>query len=348
MKKITSLIAILVCLSMMLCLCACGAKTEAPAAAPAAPAEPAGPAEPAPVEETVESLNYPSETVTIICPYAAGGGTDLIARAMADWFGKQWGVSVIVEDITGGAGGVGMAACAQEAPDGYHIILTALAAGTITPILNDVGYTNENFAPIAQVTEMVTAICVNSKSGITTLDELLEKAAENPGAMTYGTAGATTFQHLLTQQLLGLTGKDGVLSHVPFDGGSAAITAAVGNQVDIVVAMVPDLQGYIDSGDLTCLMVFANERVESLPEVPSAGELGYGEAAIPTWYGYAAPAGTPEAILNFWDEQVNACLSDPEVIEILKNINQVPIYLNREAFTKLYNDTYAMNMELLG
>ena len=94
-------------------------------------------------------------------------------------------------------------------------------------------------------------------------------------------------------------------------------------------------------------MVFTNERVEALPDAPCAGELGYADAAFPTWYGYAAPAGTPEAILDFWSEQVKLCLEDPEMIEKLTNINQIPVYLDRAAFTKLYNDTWAMNSEML-
>lgn len=351
MKKFNRVLAALLSVCMIFALAACGAApaaapTAAPTEAPAANEAPAVDA--APAEETVESLNYPSDTVSIICPYSAGGGTDLIARAMADWFAKKWGVSVIVEDITGGSGAVGMAACKAEPADGYHVILTALAAATLTPVLNDVGYTNEDFAPIAQVTEMVTALCVNSASGITSLEDLFAKAEENPGAITYGTAGATSFQNLLTTRLMSLAGKDGVLSHVPFDGGAAAITATVGQQTDIVVAMVPDLKPYVESGDLTCLMVFSNERSADMPDVPCAGELGYGDAAFPTWYGYAAPAGTPEAILNFWDEQVKECLSDPEMIDILTNINQNPVYLEREAFTKLYNDTWEMNSELIG
>lgn len=354
MKKLTRITAAVLALCLIFLLCACGngggtAPTQQPTEPPAQnPTEAPQQQDQEQSESPSAGLDYPKDTVTIICPYAAGGGTDLIARAMADWFSKQWGVSVIVEDLTGGAGAVGMAEAASADPDGYTIILTALAAATITPILNDVGYTDKEFAPIAQVTEMITALCVNSESGITTLDELLAAGEENYGVMTYGTAGASTFQNLLTQRFMSLAGKDGIFSHVPFDGGSEAITATVGNQTDIVVAMVPDLQSYVDAGNLNALMVFSNERVESMPDVPCAAELGYGDVALPTWYGYAAPAGTPEEILDFLDEQVAACLSDPEVVEILENINQIPVYLGRQEFTELYDTTYKMNSELLG
>lgn len=339
MKK-TRITAMLLSLCMIFMLTACNTAGNPSTSSP----------------ETQESENaqatddlqgYPNNTVTIICPYTAGGGTDLIARTMADWFGKQWGVSVIVEDKEGGSGAVGMSACATAKADGYTVILTALAAATITPQLNDVGYTDKEFAPIAQVTEMVTALCVNSESGITTIEELIAAGEENYGVMTYGTTGASSFQNVLTQNFMSLIGKEGLFSHVPFDGGAAAITATVGGQTDIVVAQIPDLQSYIDAGNLNCLMVFASERAESLPDVPCATELGYEEIALPTWYGFAAPAGTSEAILNFWDEQVAACLSDPEVVDILTNINQTPVYLDRATFTELWMNTYAMNADVL-
>lgn len=346
--KTKRLAALILVLAMVLGLSACTPAAEnspTPTPAPAntentqgKPEDSQGPAQ----------LGFPTDTVTIICPYSAGGGTDLIARAMADWFSKKWGVSVIVDDKTGGGGAVGMSACAEAKADGHTIILTALAAATITPVVNDVGYTNKEFAPIAQVTEMTTALCVNPSSGITTLDELVAAGEKNFGAMTYGTTGATSFQNVLAQKYMSLIGKDGIFSHVPFDGGAAAITATVGNQTDIVVAMVPDLQSYVEAGSLTCLMVFSNERSEMMPDVPCAGELGYGDIAIPTWYGYMAPAGTPEEVLDFLDEQTKECLSDPEMVEILNNINQFPVYLDRETFTKLYQDTYDMNAELLG
>lgn len=342
--KTKRLTALMIVLAMLLGLTAC-----TPAAENTPPPAGTGNVQDPPDDsQGPAQLDFPKDTVTIICPYSAGGGTDLIARAMADWFSKKWGVSVIVDDKTGGGGAVGMSACAEAKPDGHTIILTALAAATITPVVNDVGYTDKEFAPICQVTEMTTALCVNPSSGITTLDELVAAAEENFGAMTYGTTGATSFQNVLAQKYMSLINKEGIFSHVPFDGGAAAITATVGNQTDIVVAMVPDLQSYVEAGSLTCLMVFSSERSETMPDVPCAGELGYGDIAIPTWYGYMAPADTPEEILDFLDEQTKECLTDPEMVEILNNINQFPVYLDRETFAKLYQDTYEMNAELLG
>ncbi|MCI7742454.1 MAG: tripartite tricarboxylate transporter substrate binding protein [Clostridiales bacterium] len=346
MKKF---LALLLAAVMVCALCACGNTAATTSPAPeATPAPEAAPAAEPEAAETPAPLDYPTKTVTIICPYSAGGGTDLLARAIADYVGAKWGVSVIVEDQTGGGGAVGMSACANADNDGYTVILTALAAATITPILNDVGYTNENFAPICQVTEMVTALCVNSSSGITSIEELIEAGSANPGAMTYGTTGATSFQNILMQTLMEDAGVPDAFSHVPFDGGAAAITATVGKQTDIVVAMVPDLLPYIESGDLTPLIVFKSERDESLPEVPCAGELGYSSSTTTTWYGFAAPAGTPEAILDFWSDEVGTALADPALVEILSNINQTPIYKDRETFTELYNNTYAQNLAVLG
>lgn len=303
--------------------------------------------ETAPDEAKPAAIDFPKSTVTIIVPYAAGGGTDLIARALSSYLSEKWGVSVIVENKTGGSGAVGMSALSHAKPDGYTVIFTALAASTITPILNDVGYTNKEFAPIAQITEMNTALCVNSKSGIKTFEEFFEKASANPKKLTYGTAGAATLQNYLTVQLQKEMGKPEILTHIPFDGGNQAIAALVGEQVDSCVAMVPDLMGHIDSGTFTPLAVYTSERISELPDVPCIKELGYPSIALPTWYGFAAPAGTPEEILDFWDEELKSALSDTDLQKVLENLKQYPVYLNRADFTERWMTTYEQNTKMI-
>lgn len=337
MKKNLSLriICLLLCIAL---LGGCASKPEVAETKP----EETKPAE----AESVAS-NFPKSTVTIIVPYAAGGGTDLIARALSSHLSSKWGVSVIVENKTGGSGAVGMSALSNAKPDGYTVIFTALAAATITPVLNDVGYTNKEFAPIAQITEMNTALCVHSNSGIKTFEELVEKASANPKKLTYGTTGAASLQNLLTVQLQAEMGKPEILNHIPFDGGAQAISALVGEQTDACVAMVPDLIGHIDSGTFTPLVVYTSERIKELPDVPCVSELGYPSVALPTWYGFAAPAGTPEEILDFWDGELKSALEDAEVQKILVNLKQNPVHLNRAEFTERWMNTYEQNSKML-
>jgi tripartite-type tricarboxylate transporter receptor subunit TctC len=293
------------------------------------------------------ALDFPTSTVKIIVPYAAGGGTDLIARALAKHFSETWKVSVIVENKTGGSGAVGMSSLAGSKADGHTVILTALGAATMTPILNDVGYTNVEFAPIAQVTAMDTALCVHSNSGIKTFKDFFARASAKPGQFTYGTTGASSLQNLLTAQLQQEMGLPNVLTHIPYDGGAKAIMALMGEQINACVAMVPDLLTHIKSGTFIPLCVYTTKRIEELPAVPSIGELGFPSLGIPTWYGFAAPAKTPKGILDFWDNELRKALTNPEMINIFKTFNQNAVYLNRADFTTLWMNTYKLNTKML-
>ena len=130
----------------------------------------------APAADGENTLNFPTEAVNCIVPYSAGGGTDLMSRAVADELAKRLGVSVVVDDKPGGSGSIGMQLLAASKNDGYTLILTACGACTLSPWLNDVTYTDESFAPICQVSASPSFICVRKDSGITTFDELVEKA----------------------------------------------------------------------------------------------------------------------------------------------------------------------------
>ena len=190
-------------------------------------------------------------------------------------------------------------------------------------------------------------LATHADSGIDSFDVLVSLAEESPGKLTYGTTGASSLQNLLTEKMQEELGIPHSLTHVPFDGGSQAIAALAGQQTDACVAMVPDMLGNIDAGVFTPLCVYTSERISELPDVPCIAELGYPDIAMPTWYGFAAPAGTPVEILDFWDESIRDTLTDPEVIEIFQNLNQTASYLDRSSFTQLWLDTYQKNKDML-
>ena len=181
MKKMKRIFSLVLALAMALTLVACGSQ----------PANPDTEKDGDTQQET--KLDWPKKTITVICPYSAGGGTDLMSRAVADELAKRLGVSVVVDDKPGGSGSIGMQLLAASKNDGYTLILTACGACTLSPWLNDVTYTDESFAPICQVSASPSFICVRKDSGITTFDELVEKAKANPGTITAccsdGTAG---------------------------------------------------------------------------------------------------------------------------------------------------------------
>jgi len=324
MKK---LLSILLILSLVFALAACGGAAEQ-----GEQGEQGDPGETA--------LDWPKKTITIICPYSAGGGSDLMSRAVGERLSEILGVSVIVEDMPGGSGGVGMANLAIAKPDGYTLILTAMGATSLTPLMSDVGYGYEEFAPICQVSETPTVITVNASSGITTWEELLAMAKADPKAVTYGSSGTGGAHHVaVASLLLEVENNADLFTHIAYEGGAAAVTALLGNHITATASIPSEPYPYIESGDFNCLLTLATERFSALPDVPCTADLGL-KTIGGTWYGFAAPAGTDEAILDFLEETILDIMAEPEMVETFENLACPVILLGREDFTNKWIDNY--------
>ena len=148
----------------------------------------------------VPEINYPERTIKIIVPLSAGGNTDLLTRAVADKMAKSLGVSVVVENQTGGGGAVGVTACLSDDADGYTLCSVANGAVTITPIMSDVGYTVENLAPVCQIAEQANVFCVRKGLGVSNWEEFMAYVKANPG-VSYGTAGIGSYSNLVLQTI---------------------------------------------------------------------------------------------------------------------------------------------------
>jgi len=318
MKK---LLSILLILSLVFAMAACGKSGEQG-------------------DSGEKALDWPKKTITIICPYSAGGGSDLMARAVGERLSEVLGVSVIVEDMPGGSGGVGMANLAIAKPDGYTLILTAMGATSLTPLMSDVGYGYEEFAPICQVSETPTVITVNSSSGITTWEELLALAESDPKAVTYGSSGAGGAHHVaVASLLLEVANNADLFTHIAYEGGAAAVTALLGNHITATATIPSEPYPYIESGDFNCLLTLATERFSALPDVPCTADLGL-KTIGGTWYGFAAPAGTDEAILDLLEETILNIMAEPEMVDTFNNLACPVVLLGREDFTKKWIDNY--------
>lgn len=290
-----------------------------------------------------DELDWPKSTIKIVCPYTAGGGTDLMSRIIADKLTEMLGVSVVVEDLPGGSGAVGMSACATAKPDGYTIVMGALGAATITPNMSETGYDNTSFAPISQVTMVPNCFVVRADTGITTWEELLDYAAEN-GAIKYGCSGSAAPQYLNMVNLTRSIDKEELFTLVPFEGGSASVTALLGSQIDASVNIISEPHQYVKDGTFNCLWV--TEESEFYPDVPTAEDLGMA-GGFGLWYGFAAPAGTDERILDKLDAAIGEIMAMPEVQEQFANIGQPAVYSDRATFTDLWMATWDKNLATL-
>ncbi len=290
------------------------------------------------------AAGWPKSTIKIIVPYTAGGGADLMSRALAPELSKILGVSVVVEDVPGGGGGIAMAKLMRSKPDGYTIIHTTVGAATLTPNSSDVGYTDKEFAPIAQVADVPNVIAVHKDSGIKTLKELFEKAEKEN--LTYSTSGAGLTQNVQMEALFLSINKPGLLTHVPFGGGSQAMAALLGKQVDCGVAIVPEPLPHIQNGTFTALAITSSERDPALPDVPTMKELGYSlEGGV--WYGFAAPAKTPGDVIARLEAAFAQAAKEPAIIETFRKLGNPVRFLGSKEFAAKWKNDFETNKKVL-
>lgn len=287
---------------------------------------------------------WPKSTIKVLVPFTAGGGADLMARALAPELSKILGVSVVVENATGGGGAIAMNKLARAKPDGYTIALTTVGPSTLVPNKSDVGYTTKEFTPLAQVADVPNVVSVRKDSGIKTLEELFAKAEKE--TLTYGTSGAGHTQNIQMETLLMLINKPGLLTHVPFDGGSQAVAALLGGQISASMNIVPEPLPHIQNGAFVGICITSSERDPALPEVPTLKELGYAlEGGV--WYGYAAPAKTPPAVVAKLDEALAKATSLTGIQDVFKKLGSPVQFLDSKAFTAKWLRTYEINKDVM-
>ena len=328
MKKMKRIFSLVLALAMALTLVACGSQ----------PANPDTKKDGDTQQET--KLDWPKKTITVICPYSAGGGSDLMSRAVADELAKRLGVSVVVDDKPGGSGSIGMQLLAASKNDGYTLILTACGACTLSPWLNDVTYTDESFAPICQVSASPSFICVRKDSGITTFDELVEKAKANPGTITVGTSGAGSSHHIGLAALgLGLADDANLFQHIAYGGGAEAVTNLLGGHVDATATIWSEVSAYVESGDFIPLFCNGPETPEFAGDLPCAADYDLTSDGG-TWYAFAAPAGTDQAIVDLLETTILDIMAQPETVQTFENLGNPVVLLSQKEIAEKWSSGY--------
>lgn len=328
MKKMKRIFSLVLALAMALTLVACGSQ----------PADPDTEKDGDTQQET--KLDWPKKTITVICPYSAGGGSDLMSRAVADELAKRLGVSVVVDDKPGGSGSIGMQLLAASKNDGYTLILTACGACTLSPWLNDVTYTDESFAPICQVSASPSFICVRKDSGITTFDELVEKAKANPGTITVGTSGAGSSHHIGLAALgLGLADDANLFQHIAYGGGAEAVTNLLGGHVDATATIWSEVSAYVESGDFIPLFCNGPETPDFAGDLPCAADYDLTSDGG-TWYAFAAPAGTDQAIVDLLETTILDIMAQPETVQTFENLGNPVVLLSQKEIAEKWSSGY--------
>jgi tripartite-type tricarboxylate transporter receptor subunit TctC len=259
------------------------------------------------------SQSYPNQPIRIVAPFPAGGLVDVLARAVGDEMSKSTGQPIIVENKPGAGGNIGAELVAKSAPDGYTLLMTSPGIQSINQFLyKTMPFDPEKaFTPISLVADMPMLVLVHPKTNIKSLKELVAAAKANPGKLNFGSAGVGTTGHLGQALLVHVAGIN--VTHVPYKGAAPAVNDLIAAHIDGVVDNPPIVMAHVKSGAITPLAVAAKERLPVLPDVPTSVEAGLPDWQASSWFGLMAPAGTPPAIVERLQAEVQKALKQPSM-----------------------------------
>jgi tripartite-type tricarboxylate transporter receptor subunit TctC len=241
---------------------------------------------------------YPSRPVRLIVPYAAGGGVDTVARAVAQELGQAMATAVIVENRPGANSIIGTEYVSKSPADGYTLLATLSSHYAMPFLAKNVPYDPvRDFTPVTIVGKAPQSLVVNASVPVKSVQELIDYVKKNPGKVSFATSGAGTSQHLGGELLNNMAKLDMV--HVPYKGGGPALNDVVGGQVPVALLIMSNVLPHVRSGKLRLLAVIESKRAKAAPDVPTLAEAGVPGFAVPdTWIGFVGPAGLPAPVLN--------------------------------------------------
>lgn len=243
------------------------------------------------------AATFPSKPVRLVVPFPAGGGTDTMARALADSLSKMWGQSVIVDNKAGAGTVVGNDFVSKSAPDGHTLLLNTSAVAIVPGLNPRLPYQAETgLTAVTTLGHAPNVAVVRPDSPIRSASDFLAQVRVKPGKFTYGSAGNGTSTHLAAE-LLKTTAKVFVI-HVPYRGATPAMTDLMGGQIDLAFGTLPSVAPYLANGKLRALAVTSATRSALLPDVPTFAESGLSGYAAPVWYGIFVAGGTPAPIVQ--------------------------------------------------
>ena len=262
--------------------------------------------------------SFPDRPVKIVVPFAPGAGTDAMGRLIAQKLGEVLSASFVVENRTGASGAIGTQYVAQQAADGYTLLLVASPFTTVAASLATAGYDPiKSFTPVGMIASGPLVWAANNQLPANTMQELVALARQKPGVLNYGSAGAGGVNHLVLELLKAKTGT--FITHIPYRGAAPAAVDLVAGEVQLVTGTIPALLPLIKDKRIKPLAVTSAKRSPALPDVPSMSEAGFKGFDVLNFFALAAPAGTPAAVIEKLNTALNKVVAMPEVLARFKS-----------------------------
>lgn len=268
---------------------------------------------------------WPDKLIKLTVAFPPGGPTDTAARIVAQRLTERLGQTIVIDNRPGASGSVGTAAFIKSQPDGYSLSMFGMPA-LLAPMLfnNNLYDVRKDFLPVATVYDLPMAIVINPRElpDVTNLQQLIEHARKAKPALNYTSSGTGSFGHLSMEQLKDLGGFD--MQHVPYRGSAPAVTDLLGGQVDSMFDNTPSALPHVQAGKLRAIAITSAQRSPLLPDVPTLAESGYAGFDVQSWFGLAAPTGTPRAVVEQINAALNKVLAQPEVRSRLQELAATP------------------------
>ncbi len=269
--------------------------------------------------------SYPSKNINMVVPFSAGGGTDAVARKLGSLMEKELGTSVVIVNKTGGAGAVGMTYGATQKKDGYTITMITREIVSL-PLMKLSPINYQNFELVSLVNVDPTVVVVEKDSKYKTVDDIIAEAKANPEKVKFASTAKPNFYALAIENEAGVK-----FNHIPYNGAGEVIPALLGKHADFSLMGPGEVIGQLKAGQLKALGIMADNRIETLPDVPTLKELGH-NVVSGTWRGIAVPKGTPKEIVDTLDAAIKKVTESEDFKEFMNNSTFGVQYLSQEDF----------------
>ncbi len=269
---------------------------------------------------------WPARPIRLVVPFPPGGLIDNMARLVGSRLSQELGQPVVIDNKPGAGGNVGAAEAARATADGYTLLMASPAL-TISPaIYKNLPYQPSQLAPVALLGRVPNVLLVNPASGIGKVQDLISRAKAKPGQLNYASNGNGTSLHLSAE--LFKRRSETFITHVPYRGAAAAITALLSGEVDMMLDNLPSAIGQIQAGKLRALAVTTAQRSTALPDVPTLAEAGMEGFNVSAWFGVAAPAGLPAPVATRLADALQKVVQQPEVAAAMQRQGADPAFMD--------------------